>query len=288
VSHHAPKVVCGLSRYIRPSVDFDHIFLLKPVIHVGVFTIKNDIHNSAGIFPKDKSHLCFASFHVSIPVSYKVFINPGACHRSLDIGKLGIGLYIWGVHIFQDADAIKSTVPLISEDDFSVRVRGFDTCFLVCRQYESSWTATDCIFPNCATCVTAGTLSFVLVARMRWSFSAVLDLIAVSDGEVKERRFSKSRGCLLEKGVRSGAVCKSFVPHSKLAQVADEPLTRLKAAVFGILFLTQDPSRSAGHSVRAAGLLLMQFAVDVHGIGSASTAEREAIKLTLLDGISQG
>jgi len=120
VSHHAPIVVIGLSRYIGPSVDFDHIFLLKPVFNVGVFTIENDIHNRAGIFPKDKSHLRFASFHVVIPILYKVFINPRAFHRSQNIGKFGIGLYIWSVHIFQDVDAIKSTVPLISEDDFSV------------------------------------------------------------------------------------------------------------------------------------------------------------------------
>ena len=42
-----------------------------------------------------------ASFHVSIPVSYKVFIKPDAFHWSLDVGKLEIGLYIWGVHILK-------------------------------------------------------------------------------------------------------------------------------------------------------------------------------------------
>ena len=108
----------------------------------------------------NRTDLSFASFHVFIPVLYKVFINPGAFHPSLNIGKLGIGLYVWGVYIlkkkenkphkirirekkqhtigkktmrieivrilltFQDGDAVKSTVPLISEDDLSIRVRG--------------------------------------------------------------------------------------------------------------------------------------------------------------------
>ena len=76
--------------------------------------------------------------------------------------------------------------------------------------------------------------------QLTWSFRAILDLIAVSDGEVEERRSSKSRGCLLEKGVGSGAVCKSFVPHSKLAQVANEPLTRLNKYCPGAHIVAHD------------------------------------------------
>lgn len=128
----------------------------------------------------------------------------------------------------------------------------FDTSPLVCRQFESRRTATDCIFPNCAAFVTAWALAFVLVARMRWSFGAVLDFIAVRDGEVEERWFAESRGFLTEKRVSTpSAACEAFVPHPKLAEVADEPLVLVKSAVGFVLFLTQHPSRFARHLVLA-------------------------------------
>jgi len=248
----------------------------RPVVLNDGQTSTLSLAHSLGIIPS----LCPAEIFVIVPVAFFAEAGRNSSARSL-VRKQSLSTRTSADCVIPDSSTRVAARTFASVGVTRMR---FDTCSLVCRQFKSSRTATDCIFPNCAACVTAWTLSFVLVARMRWSFGTVLDLIAVSDGEVEERRFAVSRGFLIEKSVGApGATCESFVPHSKLAEVADEPLTRLKATVLSILFLTQHPSRSAGHSVRATIRLKVQFAINVHGIDSAFTAEREAIILTLLD-----